>query len=237
MNNNIFTIDKVVRQLMQEMGEDTTHIYGRLLPLAYSFLNEFKTSGSKETKTRELKISHLRSAKLPEDFINYVKLGVANGNDIRILAHNPLLSNLPECDKPAYPIYHKSKDEPRYPFIGWNGDLEGYGMGGFDDCFRIDFENGVIRFGSEVNVGKCYLEYQSNEWNPTGQTPLNPMVVPVMQNYILWKYYLRRKDPIYRQYEDYYYRELTKYGNKTDVLSISDIYAALNRTYNQYPKF
>lgn len=246
MANKIYTIDKVVRQLMIEMGESTTHIFELLLPQAYSFLNEFKTTASKETKTVKLKISNLRTAKLPDDFIDYVKLGVNHGRNVRILAHNPLLSNLPECDKSNYPLYHisknepyypLSKDEPYYPFIGWGEDLLGYGMGGFEDSFKIDFENGVIRFGSEVNVGNLYLEYRSNEWNPCGHTAINPMVIPVMQNYILWKYYLRRKDGMYRQYEQYYYRELTNYGNKTDVLGISDIYAGLNRNYTLYPKF
>lgn len=207
MATNYFTVDKILKELLHKTGEDTLHNYNRLLPYAYDFLDQFKANGAGEIRTISLDLSSTRTVRLPDDFIRYSKVGVMVGDKVRVLSYNSELSNLPACEAATVGIYQPyTPADHSVPFLNYGRELIGFGRGGYDECFSLDKSARLLRFGTAVNVGKVYLEYISSEINLTCDTPVNPMAKKAMESYVLWQYYLHRKDPMFRVYDDYYNR-------------------------------
>lgn len=237
--SNYSTVDKIVRETLIKMGEDTLHKYSLLLVHANTFLEEFNIDTAQELKTVKLEMDSHRKVMLPDDYIDFSKVGIQVGDRVRLLTYNAELAKLPACENEATANIYRPIDADEFgvPFINYRGhELVGYGKGHYKEGFIIDRGLRIIRFGTEINVGNIYLEYISNQVEVCAETPVNPLAKDALQNWILWHYYLHRKDPIYPQYEQYYYRAERKMHNRMDPFSIADIQAILEDNYSLLPK-
>ncbi len=206
--NNYYTVDSVVKNALTDIGETTTHLYQLFLKFALDGLREQQIEFSREIKTVKLRMNDYQSVDLPEDYVDYIKIGIQVGERIFTMGVQNDIALHNDVDSCGNPI----KNLPQAPFDtapnGINFDnYGGYWFNNFTDTniggqgntgrlfafgggipsrglYRIDRERRQIRFDDSVHRADIYMEYISDGFNPTDATLVNPLCYEYLRCYI-----------------------------------------------------
>lgn len=247
--NQYYTIDAVVKSAMTDIGETTTHMYQLFLKYALEQLREMNIEFSREIKTVSLPMNTYKSVDLPEDCIDWIKIGIQVGERIftmGVQSDLALLNDVDDCGNPIANLPQAPFDEKPnginfnnyggYWFNNFtnnssgtasNGRLFGFG-GGIPSrgLYRIDRERRQIRFDDSVTTTNIYLEYISDGFHPTDATYVNPLCFEYLRTAI----HFRRVDGDdnasqalkYEKSEKMWYAKLAAAGRMGDLV-IQDI--------------
>ncbi len=193
------TIRYVVMSVLNRLEDYTLKRYKRLVQIAIEgFTEEFAlyymNVGS------EVVYLHMSTAKtvdLPEDYIDYVRIGFPINGKLRVITKhdNILLPREFEDTHEAVGNTDADTTEGLSNAIFFsdhfrNGQFIGglYGLpGGIDDAYyRIDRENRQIVFSGSTPRSEIVLEYISSGLKPDGSSLIPKQVVSPLRNYILW---------------------------------------------------
>lgn len=244
---NYVTLNEVVKSHLIDIGETTEHLYQRCLHFAFDGLKDLHFDTVRQVKTVKLTMSEAKTIPLPNDYVNYVKVGLVFGDRVKtILVNNKIekFHDVDECGNPApkategflngFPVGITT-------FGGYffNNYLGGsfYGFGG--TCYiagycTVDKARGEILFASEVENTDVYLEYITNGINPSGDSVIDPFAAKALKWYISWQ---RKQNS--RQYSMsdkeqarmLYYNELRLVQARMNNFTIEDIVAATKKGY------
>lgn len=253
------TVNSIVMGALADIGESGTHYYDRFLHWALECLQDFQMDSAQETITRVLVMNDLKQVDLPADFIDYIKIGIQCGDRIKTFSvaeninmilptdscNNPVAFESCDCGVNDLPI---ALDVGGYYFFntfnmyGENlGAIYGHG-GGYNrrGYFKINRQDWVIQFTSEVNNTNIYLEYVSTGFDPTEQTVVNQYAKKLIKQYIHWKRACYKSGPNSadalgweRQYDNEYQRVRYRLAD----FNIQDFYELSRRNIGQAPKF
>lgn len=188
------TLNKIVKDAIIDIGEQTEHLYPRFLHWAFDALKDYSFDDSNELKTVLIPMSQIKTIELPIDCSNWVKIGlVINGRVRTLTTNNNIALNqvFDDCGneemKPSVQqdtaLYYANG----YVFYNYNGhNVLSHGNCGISGNYRFDVERGRIVFGPEVPTTDIYLEYISNGVNPNGESSVNEFVAKTIKLYILW---------------------------------------------------
>lgn len=234
MTEHYSTVDKIVRETLVKMGEDTDHKYEQFLPFAYDGLDELNYHSIPNIKDGEFEICRDRDLTLPADCVDYVMVGILVGNCIKILRHNNNNPLAPKCcDDQVTPIYSPvDTNWDKYYFN--NLGLYGYGYGGYEHTFSYNRSTRTISFSSDVNLGKAYVKYLSSDYGK--DSLVDPIHKKALEYYLYWQYYMTtRRDPIFKEYKHLFYNELeNKIPRLLNRYSAQDHYEIINKHYSPY---
>ncbi|UYZ60101.1 hypothetical protein [Hymenobacter latericus] len=238
------TIDKVVKQTCQQLGDALNRKYFDLLPYAYAWLGEHRASSSRELKTVRLFVGPDRVAMLPDDYVDWVTVGREYAGPkgealVRNLAFNPRLSlldpvepfldrvPLDECPDTAWPVYH---------YVGGESPVCGYGWGEYREEFTIDAQERTLRLSSLLNPDEpLYFQYVSNGLNPSAATPIHEYCHENLRWYLLWQLWLMKGDNRYQEAEKNYWRTHRKMNGRLKPYTQAMFEAQMREAFSQTP--
>ncbi len=200
------TISDIVFEVIADLGEGGTHYFDRYLNYALRGAQEWHFDSAQEVKTIVIPMNGYNAIDFPEDYVDWVKVGIQLGDKIKTfgandqsiaLYHgetdecgNPELNAAHVCDLPinvnGYGGYWFSNIFNSY---GENMGKQ-FGYGGGKNClgaWKVNKERRQIQFDSTVTRTNVYFEYISNGFNPCGETVINQYGRNMLRTYIHWQ--------------------------------------------------
>jgi hypothetical protein len=166
-------LETVVKYFMAEANLTGAH-YLRLYQLAVRGLSELGMDVTEEVKTEFLPVESNKTVFLPEDYIQWIKVGILNDRgEVATLRRNESLTTygvldsdrlsknfgdgvrikIPYTDE-AYQNYYN--DGSLFNLFGVRNNMDYYGE------FKVDDANGVILLDNDFQYADIVLEYLSN---------------------------------------------------------------------------
>ena len=187
-------VEEIVNDVIIEEGKNSENDFLRYFKLALNGLKELNFDVGGGIRTIELKVnSSTLTVDLPDDYVDYTMIGVygLNGDvhPIGLRSRRSLIST-------AANNTSVSDDELEPPFEQYT---QKYGIGGGNNAngyFRIDYENNVIQFTSDLSGKKIILEYVSNNLvHPKyGEVMVHIYAEEALRSYIYWKSINRKRN-------------------------------------------
>jgi len=192
------TLDKLVRELLIESGEQTTHKYATYLQHGLSGLRELNMDVSGIPKIVRMEVGDNDLANLPNDYISHIRIAVCgvDGN-LHFLGFNrdlcfPLNTDdcgeiIPNGGTPGSAIianveggnYRNSEQLGRRFGLGGGNNANGF--------YRIDERKGLIAFQGLAG-DMVILEYLADiDLNDDGDFNVHPYLIEAVKNWIFWK--------------------------------------------------
>lgn len=182
----MITIDSIVRESIGATGQSTMHEYQVRLKHALDVWLDLNLDSTPNTPlTVKIPLDGIRRAKLPDDYVDYISVGINLGNKIKNLSINPDMWPFMDKDKcgdlipwdDSCPIDYLPIEQTSTfyytNFINDYGENKGgfYGVGGGYNKHGyfniINYTNGekYIEFDTRVKAKEIYLMYISTGFN------------------------------------------------------------------------
>jgi hypothetical protein len=197
------TLKQLSADTMEELGLHDNQ--ARLITgFGVNFLRKANNEVKGEIKTtRELTPSN-RRIKLPDDFIDYSKIGVQYKEGVKLLAQNEYLAKLDGKDLPsAYPVapspqFIQNAYGAFYGYPGWDGGtgrIMAYGNGNDLGKWSINYREKTLTLSSDFDLNtNIYIEYLSDCTQPSYKTFVCPYLQLACQYWQKWHYYLSKEN-------------------------------------------
>lgn len=213
-----YTISYCVNSVLADRNETSKVHYQKFLHYGIQGFRRLNLGNVVDTsiKTAKLEIDHnTNTAQLPDDYVNYLKIGyschgvIINldlSTDLRFQLSNDIFpsacdceSELNQCQDAAQMGGTLSGDVTAYPFFNtyWyyathfhNGQVTagwyGYGAGRYRNSFRINKEKWQVQFDSYIKGDFVIMEYQSTGID-NGDAYIDETLIPAITAYIHWQ--------------------------------------------------
>lgn len=205
----------IVSSVMTDIGVADEKHYVRFLKWAIDGFRKMNLHGLMPTiKTVELDVDKtLNVANLPEDYIEYVKVGICvNGVWINFDLNNNIC-NTGEAKCPCEPtVIENTIYDTSGIYLDYNNTWEfynshvnngiftagyyGVGAGFNGGGYKIDLDNGRIIFDSYVNASKVVLEYRSTGIADDGSARVDEGAIEALTAYVNYQRCTFSKDPM-----------------------------------------
>lgn len=248
-----YTLDQICRAYLNETGESPSK-YFRVLSVAWAGIEELNmdVSGIPTITTLEIDENTCR-ADLPEDYLNYKRIGVCIGGRVVSLGRDDTLCLNPSVDDcgdlQAILVTPDPRDFTDTPFngtplplgyanYGSNGGIFGLGGGNNKNgYYRIDKENNQILFASSVS-GTIVLEYLSTPKKDKGEFVVHPYCVEALKAFIEWRMTNKKMAMgAWQLSRTEYYNQRRLSKARFNNFTLEEIYQALNKSFMQAPKY
>jgi len=207
----------VVSSAMTDIGVSDERHYIRFLKWAVDGYRKMNLHGLMPTiKTIELEIDQAtNSANIPNDYIDYLKIGVCRGGymynfDLNNKICLPADNAVADCPcKPheieqalsepnVYLDYNTTWDyyNPRVNNGIYTAGFYGVGAGFYGGGYRIDKNNGKIVFDSYVKLDSVKMEYQSTGVSDDGTALVDEGAIEALVAYVNYQRCVFSKDVI-----------------------------------------
>jgi len=252
------TLDSIVRKFLIDNGYPI-HWYMQTLSNSVEILRELNFDVLKNVNTTTLTINSYHAADLPDDYVDFTKVGVMVGQFVRPLVQRESINRMRNVVNNEYVDFPSgnSGEGVYYPngspgfgfYWGTNiwdtwGENTGrqYGIGAGDqtDTYKVIPERNQIQFNQNFKVGsQVVLEYISDGTSCDTATMVDPYAQACIKAYCLWKMaeQNRTKSLVERQMlkseYDLQYRRLRA---RKSGLTVDDIKRIFEKSYTSSPK-
>jgi hypothetical protein len=166
-------LDECINHYLNE-SEQSNHKYYKLWQIAFRGMDDMGLDFFYQIKSIRLPVNANKTVTLPEDYLNYTKVGILNGRgEVVPLSHNSKLATYADlftdrvskvADDSLFNLYNPSSD---VWYNYWDGDgyINLYGIpSGTPEAgnFKIDTANGVIILNLDYSFDYIILEYLSS---------------------------------------------------------------------------
>ena len=199
-NSQYYTLGALVDQVLIDL-DLPDQFYDKLLSWAIWSLREISLDASRTVKTCALQMNEYKAIDLPDDYVDWVKIGYQVGTRIVMLGVNSDMSELtfdeatytPESNKASAPNGIDFGNYGGYWFYNYQGqNVFGYsGQFNTKNHFKpVKRESGYqIQFDSEVNNGLIYVEYIGDGIDPCAESYIHPYYMDYMRKSLHLEYY------------------------------------------------
>jgi len=198
-------LEKVVRELLIETGR-TEHRFFQALQLGISCLRELEFDVTGSPVIKELPVTELDTVNLPDDYLNYIRVGFTNKHGyFQELGRNKNISLNRTLDDCGTRIKKKiDNSDPDYAYnAAFSGTEYGsahyrnnenigryYGLGGGTNAngsFKIDKNYQQIQLDCYIGGDTITLEYLADPNKTNGEFDVHPFAVETVKAWIDWK--------------------------------------------------
>jgi hypothetical protein len=199
------SLDKIVRTALLKKGY-SLHYYVQFLIFARECLKELTQDDLKVFNTKILAVNSYNAVDLPNDFQDYVVVGVMTNQGIRPLVEDKKLNVLNNFDADYNIIGWDGQDTSGgssliyyggFPFSTWftvkfNSYGEALGRsfgtrGGYVDTFVVSKERNQIQLNERLSgLEYIYLQYMSDGSDSGSATTIDPYAEMTLQAYCNW---------------------------------------------------
>jgi hypothetical protein len=258
------TIDNIVKGVCMDLGEGEER-YEQYLHWALEAHKDWHLDQAKEIKTVQIDLTPYKAAALPDDFVDWTKVGIKCGNTILTFAKDNYMP-FPE-DNDGDNVVDVDEDCPRFDVGDYSVvDANGYSLNSFSHYyyntlndkgqdtgnlfgltakdnyqgyFRLNKEREEIQFRSRIlNLETIYLEYISNGYNPCGMSYVHPYAAKLINLYVHWMRKKHNRLSARWQIDDAktdYWQEHDRVSGRMFDLTAEDILEAWRSAYSLLP--
>lgn len=248
------SLDNIVRSVLLQKALPL-HWYVQFLKYAADAVRELSIDSMRVVNTVILTVDQRNmAADLPCDFIDWVEVGVPQGQFVKPLVQRQSINDLTKYTPQGVPTLYGSNNTNDFQFGWWPGywmyqnidDLGEnlgrlYGMNAsfYPDTFKVVRERGQIQMAETYCYGVIVLRYISSGMTVDNATKIDILSQASIEAYIDWKYKLHSKRFNRAEANDafqLYKIELRRFRARKDDLTSYDIRQAIYRTYMPVPK-
>lgn len=212
-------------------GEDA---FARAYSFGISGYRQLMMDVAGSPKSAKIELLANKTAKLPDDYLNYIMIGVLNERgEIATLTENSQLSLYEDCseDRLTEAVqYNRQNYRPNYyyfankPYTYPISNTISYGLGSSNTLgmFRIDVEKGLILFPREFRYTHVFIEYLGFPCCGEDDYYVHPFLVETLGYYIYWASIRKKKSiplSVIREARNEYYNELRKSSLRFQAIS------------------
>ena len=245
--NKFFKVSSIVDQVCIDLELPTDKYFNKFLSWALFGIVDLKMDAANDVITVKLPVSDVNTVTLPENYVDWVKIGVQDGQYVRTYCVNKELSTQdrtlgePEFSRSAPPGWLPSGVDFGYEFSNYGGSAisaVGYGMpntGQFKVVARPG-NNYEILLDAGMAGQDLYVEYIGLGIDPCGETVLNPQLGQwcrslVHHNYELFRPASQRSESaIARTGRELYHQEM-KVRGRTNKLDPKTLLMVTRKSY------
>ena len=221
----LISLKQVVASYQNETGDYSTSHYKRLMQLAIEGLSDLNIFYSPSIKTAYITVTDINTIDVPEDYVDYIRVGLIVDGSIWTLTKNtniPLLRAI-SCGEDLGDTANQLS--PRQQF-DWHYSFSG---GTNVGMYRYDPEYRRLVLSGDLMGQTAVLEYISSGVSCSGDTWVPREAGEVIKEYIYWKSQ-QRTDAAVSQKElaqrNYYYA-LHKYMELAYSFTIDEFLDAI----------
>lgn len=204
----LYTLDAIVRNTLIRKGYSLHH-YMQFLVYGAAGIREMYIDDLKVINTKLLTVdTNTSEVELPNDFVDYVQVGIEVGQKVRPLVESKKLNTLPTYTDTFEQTTYLQKQQDsagnlilyNYMFplfwntVTWNdygeniGRLFGWGNGDAPDTFVVDKARNVIKVNEQLAVDKIVLKYVSDGQSADAITQIPAEAYDTLVKYITWQH-------------------------------------------------
>jgi len=245
------SLDECIRNAIMDAGE-TMHVYERYKKWALDTYKSFNFDLDAVVKTVQLSLTAWKAVTLPDDYVDYVMIGVEFDKQIRLFTNDRRISlylpdNVPPNGDPLARTGSNTtpdqSDISRFFFFNYDGRgmdkgklfglaVKSNGVGEF----KMNKERGEIQFNLALNsTTPIYLEYISTGIDPTEKICVNIYAGRLIELGInRWRHFNSRSSNMAeKQYaEKMYWQEFYAVQGRLFPLRAEDVMEVLRDSYN-----
>lgn len=253
-----YTLEDIVKEYIIEIGESNFNKFARFYQYAVSIFREIHYDVSAIPKSTVINTSDNGSANLPDDYVNYIRIGVIDSNNLfRDLGFSNDIAPKLVFDSCGNPASAESSGTPPNNIADGllaspegvssnyrNGEIVGgfFGVGGGNNnlgYYKIDAVNRVISF-NKLSQAQVVLEYLADISVSDGDYIVHPFIIETIKQGIAWKAAERNPRSNLGQiqlankaYNNAHRQSIRRYKN----ITISEWAQALRKGNKAAPKF
>jgi hypothetical protein len=201
----LVTLDQIVRNFLLKRRYPL-HYYIDFMVYAKDCLRTLSQDDLKIINTKILTVGSINEVQLPNDFLDYVTVGLKAGQNIKPLVESSKINRLENRSTTSFtpetyalnPVNAENQlyygaVYPFYQMVSWNeygeptGRFFGYGAGVQDDVFRVIPERGVIQLTEALYAPEIVLEYISDGNDADTASRISPYAYDTIEAYIMWQ--------------------------------------------------
>lgn len=243
------TLDSIVRSALIQKNL-TMHYYIRFMSWAHDALREVELDAIGGIKSVTLTVDNLAQAKIPDDLVDWVRVGVVNGQYVLNLGLTQRFNrqlNVEDGVIKPYGVAPNSTNLSDFNYPFWDtwynehGEALGQVYGGSgtrDDEFMFIPERGVIQFNVNYKVGdKIILDYiyTSN----CADAYVHRYAEGAIQAYIEYKYVMHTpRQSVYERNaaREEFYNQLRMLHARINNLTPQEVIRVRERRFQQSPR-
>lgn len=199
-------LDTVVRDAQERLGYEHNHMYSKIYKYMVRGVQEVHTDfGGKWVVKRKWVDVQDGRAYMPEDFVNYVQVGVVDRGNLIALTVNPIMAaptfddcgNIPRVNggDPQQTEYSgpqsRSTQWAGYDLGNWNdwygASAHGGGWSRDGNYYKFNAEKGWIDFNSKSSVTQIVLDYISTGYKPGEKNHVHVFWREFLILYAMWQ--------------------------------------------------
>jgi hypothetical protein len=189
----MITLDRIVTSVLLQK-EYPIHWYLQCLKFASDCLRELKFDVMGTVKSKILTVNDYGAVKLPCDYVDFIKVGIRNGQLVMPVVQRNGLTRLNNHDEHGNKIVHEELEGYSwlwYDDVNTNGEnigrLFGHNVANQTDTFKILKERNEIQFDERYQAESIVLEYISDGQEADSATKVEPYAQACIEAYIFWK--------------------------------------------------
>lgn len=248
------TVKQAAAEALMDIGE-STHRMDQFIKWGLEDARNYNFDINRQVKSVKIPLNSYKAIDVPDDFVDYLRIGYKDGNMIIIFDKDPGISNINDCEDgeiieniPDRFIEDASTVDDYFldHFLGDNGKVFGlkYKHNGVG-YFKYIREAGQIQFRSVLSsITEIYMDYISDGWDPCNETLLHPYYFKLNQLYQHWQFakFKRQMNPglvpksVVDDAKGDYWDEHSRVQAREFDLGIEDIYDCMRQAYSLSPK-
>lgn len=251
---NYTSLDSITRSLLLQKGLPL-HWYVQFLKYNADAIRELCFDSMRAINTVVLQISQVDfAADLPCDYVDWIKVGVPQGQFIQPLVQRLSVNRLTNYTMQGKPTTYGNDQTVNMDFPFWPGywmfqniddlgenlgRLYGYNTGLSNNFFKVIPERGQIQFAETLQQNCAVLEYISSGQTVSNSTKIDPQCQAVVESYADWKYKLHSRRFNAGEVEQafaHYKIDLRRFRARKSDVTPWDIRQAIYKNYIGSPK-
>lgn len=243
------SLDQITRSMLLQKGLPL-HWYVQFLKYSCDCVRELTYDSMRAITTVTLPINpNDFAADLPCDYVDWIKIGVPQGQFVQPLVQRLTINRLPNHNAQGMPVTYGDAQTVNMDFPFWPGywmfqniddlgenvgRLYGYNTAFTNNTFKVIPERGQIQFCESLGQNVCVLEYISSGQSASNATKIDPLCQAAVESYCDWKFkqHGKRSSPGEVQEAFQLYKiELRRFRARKDDLTPWDIRQAVYRAY------
>lgn len=186
------TLDSIVTGILLKKRYPI-HFYVEFLTYAASGMRELSFDSLKNIRAKKIPINTYGAIPCPCDYMDWIKVGIPNGQYIRPLSSRPGLNRLNNFDTTGTKIPY-TEDNFFSGFIPFGVVASNSFIGGFygnrgdgSGTFLYVKERNEIQINVSVDTTEVILEYISDGTESDNATKINPYAIAAIEAYCDWQ--------------------------------------------------
>jgi hypothetical protein len=188
-------VDRIVRGAIADQGYHTLHKYVLFLHFLFDGLRRWYSDGRfVDVKQKRLKMSSRKSLPFPDDMIGLSKLGIRVGNQIVRINADPTLSKIKDDHSGNTAFNQQSTLVVPSDYFYFSNIYTSEGSGKVEVLrasnphFTINWDAREFQFSSKTSDNYVYIEYVSNNFDPSTETIVPESIEYMMKQWIYYRY-------------------------------------------------